>query len=137
MKKEKEQSFFHIVIGIILNKNDTNGKMLPNTFALIATLIFNMLAFFLALFGIVAFFGIQQLFPTLKWDSVPLIIINILLILGAVILAVIILLLALMLRGAANEIDKEKNKHYILEVFSSIVSLSALIVALVALVRSW
>jgi hypothetical protein len=42
---------------------------------------------------------------------------------------------ALLLRASANEFDKEKDRNYIISVFSGIVSFVALIVALVALFK--
>lgn len=137
MRKGKDQSIFNVVCGIISNKKDTNGKMLPITFALIASFIFNMLALFLLVLGIAVVIAIIPLFSKMTWSSFLSYFNNIVILLSTIILAAIILLFALMLRGAANEISKEKSKHYILEVFSSIMSFSALIVALVALIRSW
>ena len=42
---------------------------------------------------------------------------------------------ALFMRGMANDIAREKNKNYIIAIFSSVVSFAALLVALVALFK--
>ena len=44
-------------------------------------------------------------------------------------------LTALFMRGMANDIAREKNKNYIVAIFSSVISFAALIVALVALFK--
>ena len=44
-------------------------------------------------------------------------------------------LTALFMRGMANDIAREKNKNYIIAIFSSVISFAALIVALIALFK--
>ena len=47
----------------------------------------------------------------------------------------VILVFSLIFRASANEIATEKDRNYIISVFSSVVSFAALVVALVALFK--
>ena len=52
-----------------------------------------------------------------------------------VFLTVVIFLMSLMLISSANELKKERDKQFVVAVFSAMVSFSALIVALIALLK--
>lgn len=63
------------------------------------------------------------------------IVINVLIAIIILITTVIFLLYMLVLLGAANDIEHEKDRDYVINVFSGLVSVAALIVAIVALLN--
>ena len=60
---------------------------------------------------------------------------NIVGILFAILVSVTVLLYMVIFWGAANDVKHEKDKNYVISVFSGLVSVAALIVAVVALFK--
>jgi NADH:ubiquinone oxidoreductase subunit 6 (subunit J) len=50
-------------------------------------------------------------------------------------ICVLLFLISVMFRGAANDIKREKDRNYIVALFSGIVSFVALIISIIALYR--
>ena len=93
----------------------------------------------IALLGwIIAFallIGSINTFIEMSWNDFSTISGNIFQIIYSITITVLLVLYPLMLWKSAKEIETEKDRNYIISVFSGIVSLAALIVALVALFK--
>ena len=135
-EKQKEQElkspplfgkhFFKNVWAIIINKKPENEEMLPLTLASLIQLFFNTIAVLCLLMCLISIGMIGYSLLTS---------LSIILALSCLLVAFISLLIALIMRGIANEMGREKDKNYIISVFSSLVGFVALIVALVALFK--
>jgi len=120
--------FWHAVKQIILNKDSSNGRYLTGAFALILSYFFNVLAFTCG--GIAVCFlisGIREILDMLNCCSFSLLQ-TIKFLLGTFIFCILILF-GLLLRGSANDIEREEDRNYVVSVFSAITSFSALIVS--------
>lgn len=93
----------------------------------------------IALLGwIIAFallIGSINAFIEMSWNNFSTISGNIFQIIYSITITVLLVLYPLMLWKSAKEIETEKDRNYIISVFSGIVSFAALIVALVALFK--
>lgn len=120
---------------ILTNKVDTNGSMTVGTFALLTAMTLKIVAFIG--FALFCFGGYYVVVSTLdwEWNNTARIASNIF----ALVLIVMILLFvggySVIIWGASNEVEKEKDKNFVVSVFSGLVSFAALIVALVTLVK--
>lgn len=130
LKEEKVRfKFFKIVWLIITGKNENTG-FTSGIFTYFLSVCFNFLA---VLGGITIVAGLIALFKDLfviKWTLSNLIG-NILTVIAFIGILFICFLMSVMLRGAANEIEKEEDRNFIIAVFSGVVSFAALIIALV------
>ena len=99
-------------------------------------MIVSMLFRAIAIFGLFAFvaliIGLDSTCDKMIWESWQ-IILNVFTIATTVLIGIAILLYSLVIWGSATEIENEKDKNYIISVFSGIVTFVALIVALIAL----
>jgi len=107
-----------------------------NTFAALNTVLFQGTA----LFGIVFTIGlliilVNSIISEFVWLGAGNIFLNIVKIIIALALAAILSFFSILLLRAAKEMEKEKDRQYIVAVFSAITSLAAVIVALVALLK--
>ena len=93
----------------------------------------------IALLGwIIAFallIGSINTFIEMSWNDFSTVAENIFQIIYSITITVLLVLYPLMLWKSAKEIETEKDRNYIISVFSGIVSFAALIVALVALFK--
>ena len=134
LQKATLKDWFTVIRLIITNKADTKGKMTPVLLSMIVGVFFNVLSILFALVGVLSlvlgFAGIIDLIivPQLISEYILYIVV-------AFPTSLLFLTFALLLRASANEFDKEKDRNYIVSVFSGIVSFVALIVALVALFK--
>lgn len=119
---------------IIINKNQSNGTATSGLLELLISFMFNALAVISLLVLILGSISAGIVILNFTW-SLELFFGNVTAILITVIAFIVIALFVLMFRAAANEMDKEKDRNYIVAVFSAIVSFAALIVALVALLK--
>lgn len=123
-----------IIISVILNKNQTDGLLTAGFFGGLLSMIFNVMAIlggFVFLVGLVSL-GVKIF--TVSW-AYNKIFENVCIILFSAILLAATPIYALLFRAAANEMAVEKDRNYIISVFSAVVSLAALVVALVALLK--
>ena len=111
---------------VITNKTDDATVSLSMTLSGLMALFFNIIALILLLIGL-AFLAMVFVGFFKSFDILSLVL--------NISFALLLPLLALIMRGIANEIGREKNKDYIMAAFSGIVSFVALIVALVALFK--
>ena len=126
----KKVNFFKAVWLIIRNKEEKNGTRTAAVLASVMGTSFNGLAILCIVF-IIGLIGAT--FYKLNWNGAPSFIF-----MQAATVAVFLAVLsmfAVIFRGIANEINAEKDRNYIVSVFSGLVSLAALIVALVALLK--
>lgn len=134
LQKATLKDWFTVIKLIITNKADTKGKMTPVLLSMIVGVFFNVLSVLFALGGVASLVlgiaGIIDLIivPELISEYIIYIIVGFP-------TSLLFLIFALLLRASANEFDKEKDRNYIISVFSGIVSFAALIVALVALFK--
>ena len=122
--------FWKSVWSIIRNKESRTGMRGAGLLSEVISFIFNVMAIIcIAISGII---GIMVI-PQLDWHGG--ILQSIFQGLFSVLLLFISLGVALIFRAVANEIKAEKDRDYILSVFSGILSFAALIVALAALFK--
>lgn len=121
-------------IGLILrNKGNTQGNLTVSIFVLLISLTFRFVAFTgfsVSVTGIIV--AVKCILHGLDVGNIALWIISAI---GLIILSVFIFLYSVIIWGASNEVEKEKDKNYIVSVFSGIVSFAALIIAIIALVK--
>ena len=126
VKIQSPKKFFRINQIFPKNRKIENSNFLTSAIAGIMQLFFNAIALFLTIFAILFFLCI--FYVLFKGE-------NYIYIFNYVIATPTSLMLALIIRGIANEIGREKDKNYIFTAFSGIVGFVALIVALVALFK--
>lgn len=119
---------------VICNKAEFNGTVTSAFLGCMMSMIFNIIAvlgLIVLIFGFIA--GIIE-FRHIKWsfDIIPA---NIITITMFICFEIIVATISFVFRCIANEISKEKDRNYIVAVFSGIVSFAALVVALVALFK--
>lgn len=129
MPKEK-MGFWKAVWLIIQNKEPKYGNKNAILLAEVMAYIFNTIAICsFTLFTLI----VVVLFVGFTWSKVPSELITQIIVL--IFIMGLLLAIALIFRCIANEIRAEKDRNYIVSVFSGLVSFAALIVALVALFK--
>lgn len=130
--KEKFRILKKGIVQIITCKNKTESALTTGFFAILVSFFFRALA----LFGVFAFAAlIIGLFDTCRgmtWAGLQFLP-NIFTILTTILIGIALLIYSLIIWGSATEIENEKDKNYIISVFSGIVTFVALIVAFIAL----
>lgn len=119
---------------IIRNKVESNGTMTSNLLGGVMSLVFNFLAIFsliILVIGIVASVIVYQDF-TWSWNTASG---NVIIIGCCVCFEVVVMVVAFIFRCVANEIGKEKDRNYIISVFSALVAFVALVVTVVDKVK--
>lgn len=117
---------------ILRGKANTGERITTNIFASLLSLLFQTLAILgwtISIIGI--YIGCQQMF-LMRWTGFIIVTNLLVLILWAGILLVITLY-SILLWGSSKELDKTDDKNFVVSVFSGVVSLAALVVALIAL----
>lgn len=127
-KKEKVKFKFFKAIWLVIKGENENTDFTSGIFAYFLSVCFNFLA---VLGGIVTFTSIVTLIKeifTMQWTfgNIAKNSLNIMIFVG---IASICFLMSVMLRGAANEIEREKDRNFVIAVFSAVVSFAALIIA--------
>ena len=117
------------------NEANKNKKFISGTFAMIISLAFRGVAILGWLISLVTPIAIINMAKSFVWNEVNAVMGNIFSIAFAVALFVVLVLYSFLLWKSAKEIETEKDRNYIISVFSGIVSFAALIVALVALFK--
>lgn len=119
-----------------LSTNKTESKNTTMTFASLISLFFRGVAIMLLPLIIIIVLEIPQAIDEIMvWKNFSVIVVKIIYKLSMACLAFVMGIYARVLWNSAKEIELEKDKNYIVSVFSGIVSFSALIVALVALFK--
>ena len=119
------------------SENEANGKkkFTSGTFAMITSLAFRGVAILGWLIALATPIAIINMAKSFVWVEVNAIVGNVFSIAFAVALFIVLVLYSFLLWKSAKEIETEKDRNYIISVFSGIVSFAALIVALVALFK--
>lgn len=131
-KKVSFKEFWKMVGMIIINKKASNGQLAAGLLSVSMTALFNTLAVVAVLAMIGGIIAIVKTAFSFSW-SADSFYANVITILLSCLLIVLLAVLALYFRGVANEIAAEKDRNYIVAVFSGLVSFVALIVAFVSL----
>ena len=130
--KEKFRILRKGIVQIIKCKNKTENALTTGFFAMIVSFLFRAVAIF-GIFAFVALMvGLDATCDKMIWEDWQ-IILNVFTIATTVLIGIAILLYSLVIWGSATEIENEKDKNYIISVFSGIVTFVALIVAFIAL----
>lgn len=136
--KSKEKltvwDFFKLIYYIVFNKKQSNGTMTSGLFCVLIALVFNGLAILGMIIFVCGIVAIANIIKSCVWQP-ELIANNIAMISLMVGFVVIVGVFSLIFRASANEMSREKDRDYVVAVFSGIVSFAALIVALVALLK--
>ncbi len=119
---------------IIINKHQSNGTTTSSIFGLLISFVFNALALLSLVVLVCGIIASVMVIAGFVWTW-KLALANIMTILLIAIALIIIALFAFLFRAAANEMDREKDRNYIVNVFSAIVSFAALMIALVAFLK--
>lgn len=132
-KTSKVKIFWENVRVVVFNQEKKIQAFLSPSLSALIQMFFNLIALALAVGCITAlgFCGrrIYDWIFRVETDIAS----NIMFIFECIVIFLVSALLALIMRGIANEIGREKDKHYIISVFSGLISLIALIVAIIAL----
>lgn len=116
-----------------VTNNGTKSNTVSSFFAAIISIVFGLLGAFsvlMAIGGVISFF---QYLPKSIWTNCDAIINSINQILVYLILIIIFVVFAFLSFSSIKEIMREKDRNYIVSVFSALTSLVALIVAFIAL----
>ena len=126
----EKTGFWRAIWLILCNKETKTGNRATGVLAVVLAFAFNAIS--LAVLAIMCI-AVYCLIEKLDWNQEVSRIVS--QIVSVAFLLFLALLTSLIFRGIANEIGAEKDRNYILSFFSGIVSLAALIVALVALFK--
>lgn len=110
-------------------------KFTSGTFAMVIVVAFRCVAILGWILAIATSFAIVNMVQSFVLDGLRSVVGNVLGIAFSVALFVILVLYSVLLWKSAKEIETEKDRNYIIAVFSGIVSFAALIVVLVALFK--
>ena len=136
--KNKEKltfyGFFKLIYYIVFNKKQSNGTMTSGLLSGLIALAFNGLAILGLIIFVCGIVAVVKIVRSCVWKS-EFIANNLATISLVVAFVVIVGMFSLIFRAAANEMAKEKDRDYVVAVFSGIVSFAALVVALVALLK--
>lgn len=134
---QKNENFRKVIWEILRNKRDTGGKFTAGLFSFLVSLILKIFAVVCGISSLVTIavaiiYGISNIIEN---GSIVSIVQTILTGAFIIVLCIAVILFMIIVWGASNEIDREKDKNYVVSVFSGIVSLSALVVAIIALAK--
>ena len=132
-KKSRWKTFWCNSYHIVINDNKGESNFLASSLVVIIQALFNVISFllFCISLSILCFVG-RRIYDWVLGVQTD-IIVNIIFILISLCMFGVGILLILVFRGIANDIGREKDKHYIISVFSGLTSLLALIVSIIAL----
>ena len=133
-EEEKKIGFWKAVLMILCGKGSDNSSFATALLSGVLSVGFNVL-FGLGVFVLAAaiWATVQQGF-TMAWKCGH-IFSNVVTLVFMALICVLLFLISVMFRGAANDIKREKDRNYIVALFSGIVSFVALIISIIALYR--
>lgn len=131
--KKLTLKLFFAAIGRILKGNvDTQGELTTGSFAILSAAVFKLIAIAGITFAGVFAWALGNAAIASTWIGWG-ILTNAIEVLAGIVMLFAIVIYSVFLWGASNEIMKEKDKNFVIAVFSGMVGFAALIVALVAL----
>ena len=133
---EKKKGRLFLALGRILKgEKSEDGRYLTAPFALIVSVLFRMLAFVIILGSFyVGYHFIERMIGAI-WHGWT-ILLNVFSIAMGCASVIALILFAFLLLGSANDVEHEKDKNYVIGVFTGLVSVAALAVAIVALYQN-
>lgn len=141
-KEKTEFDYDKLAEAIVKARNESDKQQterksfVSNSFAFWISLFFRLVPVFgMAVCGIGVFAIIDYAVNIAVWNTINNIIANVFLLWVMGVLLVSLGAYCIIMWKAAKEIEREKDKNFIVSVFSGIVSFAALIVALVALFK--
>ncbi len=126
--------FFPAIWMVIKGEKSKDGRFLSEPFKLLISFVFRTIALIGFLLLIIADVAAVKTIAEMVWQGWH-ILANILAVIIVISISFILLLYMVVLWGAANDIEHERDKDYVINVFSGIVSLAALVVAIIALLK--
>lgn len=133
-KPEEKIDFFKGLWLILSNKKDTNGIFTISLFSMFTSLLFKVIAIIGFVLGpAIIVVTIHSTIELIKVGNN--VFFTILTAIAFIAVSIFMIVFMVIVWGASNEIDKEKDRNYVISVFSGIVSLVALIVAIIALLK--
>ena len=117
------------------NNANQSKKFTSGMFSMSVFVILRLAASWGMILSLVIAVSCSEVFGAFAWSSFGAVIKNVIQIIIQVSLVVLTAFYSLLLWKSAKEIETEKDRNYIISVFSGIVSFAALIVALVALFK--
>ena len=132
--EKQKTSLCRAIWRILKGETSKDGRFLSVPFAFLISTLYRLVAsigfIFLIFFDLKAVIALTKM--TWAGWSIG---INAFIIIFMISVSIIALLYLLIFWGAANDIEHEKDKNYVISVFSGLVSVAALIVAIIALYR--
>ena len=131
----KEPTIFQAIWWLLKNKSDTKGEITANMFALIISFFFRVIAIALVFLALIVFGTFVFFIATASWSIENLLntVAGILLLFSIIF---VLLVSFVIIWGMANEAEREKDKNFLISLFTSIITFAALIVAIISTVRS-
>lgn len=133
-----EIDYKRLADAIVQAQGTTNAErsIVSNTFAFLTAGVFRLFAFVGVVLGITLLIGTAiYSYKELVWSGLLQIASNVLLIVLVALVSILIISLSMLLIKSAKEIETEKDKQFVVAVFSAVASFAAVIIALVALVK--
>jgi len=130
----KRKRVWLAVRSILKGEKSNDGRFLAAPFAFVVSIVFRVVALMGALAITVFDFGVVYSLVMAEWQGVS-IAANIVIIIISFALTVAGLLYMVVFWGAANDVEHEKDKNYVISVFSGLMSVAALIVAIISLYK--
>lgn len=132
--KNEKPRFLSAIGKIIKGEKSKDGRFLSAPFSFIISALYRTIAILGVISIIIADIASVIAFTKLPWQGWQ-IAANILVIVLVIIVTVTVFLYMVIFWGAANDVEHEKDKNYVISVFSGFVSVAALIVAIIALYK--
>ena len=129
-----KKNLFVNILRILRGDKRKDGRLLAAPFIFLIQCIFRMTTIIGVLLMILFDVGFVKYLISSQWQGI-VIFTNILLILFVILASAAVLLFMVLFWGAANDVEREKDYNYVVSVFSGLVSLAALIVAIIALYK--
>ena len=129
--------FWKAVWYILKGGKSNDGRFLTAPFIVIINVTYIVLAFLSFLFSIIGIlgFGAYYWINIASWEQSN-IASNVFSIIIMICIMGVLLVFCIVFKGAANDIKHEKNKNYVFGVFSGLISVISLIIAIIALYRA-
>ena len=133
-KKKKWSTFWRNVWAIIRGKASEEGSFSTGVFTVVLSWFFNLLAIFGVLLFVGTIYSAVISITEMTWE-INAIFDNLAVIIMIFSISFCVLIFSLVFRGAANDMKQEKDRNYIIALFSGIVSFAAMVIAFVSLVK--
>ena len=117
-------------------KVNSEQSIVSKTFSLISGIFLKLLSIFGMMAGASLIIGLFcYTIQEMVWTSFSVVVSNVFMAIMIVLVALILILFSRMLFNSAKAIETEKNKQFVIAIFSGVASFAAVLVALVALIK--